>query len=158
MGRRHAGRKRSVPQSPPPQQPQKTQPSQQLAAVQLNTFSGPLPPPEALARYNDIEPGMADRIVRMAEHQAEHRQRMESAVITGNIRAEARGQHYGLAISLIVVLGSLWLISTGHGVLGLAGIVATLASLAAVFVWGRLRKEKDLARSRRGLTVPPEQE
>jgi uncharacterized membrane protein len=40
-----------------------------ILRIAATRFSGPLPPPEALAKYNDILPGAADRIITMAEHQ-----------------------------------------------------------------------------------------
>lgn len=47
-------------------------------------FSGPLPPPEVLAGYNDAFQGAAERIVTMAESQLKHRQEMERAVVESN--------------------------------------------------------------------------
>ncbi|MGH7200157.1 MAG: DUF2335 domain-containing protein [Planctomycetaceae bacterium] len=37
-------------------------------------FSGPLPHPAVLQQYEEIQPGFADRILRMAEQQGQHRQ------------------------------------------------------------------------------------
>jgi uncharacterized membrane protein len=51
------------------------------AAVEISRFSGPLPHPEDLAKYEQVLPGAADRIIRMAEQQAAHRQNLERAVI-----------------------------------------------------------------------------
>ena len=45
-----------------------------LAAVEISRFSGPLPHPEDLAKYEQVLPGAADRIISMAEQQAAHRQ------------------------------------------------------------------------------------
>jgi uncharacterized membrane protein len=53
-------------------------------------FSGPLPPPGMLARYNDALPDGADRIVKMAEDQSSHRRRMES-----------RGQIFAFVLALV---------------------------------------------------------
>ena len=43
----------------------------QITQIQHASFSGPIPPPNILAGYNAIEPGLADRIMKMAEHQSE---------------------------------------------------------------------------------------
>ncbi len=45
--------------------------------TEFTALSGPLPPPEMLAQYEEILPGAAERILSMAERQAEHRQKME---------------------------------------------------------------------------------
>jgi len=41
-------------------------------------FAGPLPHPSVLAGYDDVVPGSAERILRMAEKQLEHRIGTES--------------------------------------------------------------------------------
>ena len=45
--------------------------SQIVQTVALTT--GPLPPPEQLAQYEQIIPGAADRILRMTENNSDHR-------------------------------------------------------------------------------------
>jgi uncharacterized membrane protein len=42
---------------------------------------GPLPHPAVLKQYDDVVPGAAERIMRMAEQQAQHRQDLEAHVI-----------------------------------------------------------------------------
>jgi uncharacterized membrane protein len=51
---------------------------------QQYSFTGPLPPPEVLAKYNETVPGLAERIICMAEQQAKHRQQIETTVIKSN--------------------------------------------------------------------------
>ena len=70
---------------PAAESPGKSAPNQILSAT-AQTFSGPLPPPEILAKYNSVVPNAAERIITMAETQAAHRQRIESKVIESNIR------------------------------------------------------------------------
>lgn len=48
---------------------------------QTSTYSGPLPAPEDLKRYDEVVAGAAERILRMAEENAEHRRQMERRVI-----------------------------------------------------------------------------
>ena len=57
------------------------QPSSERRKVTLTatmTYSGPMPHPEMLAEYERITPGLADRIVALAERQANHRMMLES--------------------------------------------------------------------------------
>lgn len=44
-------------------------------------FSGPLPPPDMLLKYNDIVPDGAERIIVMAEKQQNHRIYLEKLVV-----------------------------------------------------------------------------
>jgi uncharacterized membrane protein len=63
----------------PPQQQNPNQPQAQFQIRAMGThFSGPLPPPEILAKYNDALPNGAERIVAMAEGQMKHRQALEN--------------------------------------------------------------------------------
>lgn len=39
-----------------------------LMVIRSEVFSGPIPPPEALARYEEIQSGAADRIIKMAKN------------------------------------------------------------------------------------------
>lgn len=49
-------------------------------------YSGPLPPPDALIRYNEAVPSAAERIIQMAEKEMEHRQEMERKMMKSRIR------------------------------------------------------------------------
>lgn len=48
-------------------------------------YHGPIPPPNLLKGYDDIHPGLADRIVRMAEAESIHRQAMEQKALEADI-------------------------------------------------------------------------
>ena len=44
-------------------------------------FSGPIPPPGFLEQYERINPGLASRMVAMAESEATHRRQMETKLV-----------------------------------------------------------------------------
>ena len=52
-------------------------------------FSGPLPHPAIMAKYEEILPGSADRMVSSEETQMQHRQSLEAAVVHANNRRES---------------------------------------------------------------------
>jgi uncharacterized membrane protein len=63
-----------------------------------------------LAEDEELLPGAADRLIRMAEQEADHRRKMEKALVEAEIadvRAEReerkRGQTYGLSIGLVAL-------------------------------------------------------
>src|SRR5208283_2804135 len=64
--------------------------------MRTSSRSGPLPDPKELAAYNGIIPNGADRIMKMAEAQSNHRIQIETCVVTSQQKLEARGQSYGL--------------------------------------------------------------
>lgn len=61
-------------------------------------FSGPIPHPDTIRKYEEILPGAADRIISMAERQALHRQEMERKMIT----AESRDGLLGVVFCIYV--------------------------------------------------------
>lgn len=116
---------------------------QRLEARQ-EMFQGPIPHPELLGAYDALVPGAADRLIRMAEEEAEHRRRLESEALQSDIadrneaRAEARrGQGFGFLLGMAAILGGTATAIMGApwpgGLLGAGG----LAALVAVFVIGR---------------------
>ena len=118
------------------------------------SFSGPLPHPNDLEKYENIVPGSAEKIIKLAENQSIHRQNLEKKVINSGIKNSNKGLNFGLIIGIsgfIVVAYCAYL-----KLQVLAGIIAAidLGSLVGVFVYGsiqrkneRLLKEKELKKN-----------
>ncbi|MGH9680862.1 MAG: DUF2335 domain-containing protein [Candidatus Acidiferrales bacterium] len=123
----------------------------QITAANMQ-FSGPLPHPDILVKYNDAKPGAADRIIAMAEKQAAHRQGIEKQVITANCQNAKRGPIYGFVICMTAIAGGVYLIQLGKGAEGLVAIISALASLAFVFVYGRTKQKQELNQKLEGLS------
>lgn len=64
---------------------------------QTEAFSGPIPPPEDLGKYNTIVPGAGDRILKMAEAEQANRHSQETTVL----RLNGRGQFFSFIIRLL---------------------------------------------------------
>lgn len=108
------------------------------------SYHSPLPPPEILAGYNAlVSPDAGDRILKMVERQEEHRQYIEKLVIDG----DSKRAYAGLWVGGIIVMGTIsltaYLASLGQAAPGIGVIIAELAGLAAVFVYGSKRREKE---------------
>lgn len=114
------------------------------------SWLAPLPPPKALKQYEQIQPGAADRIIRMAEKHVEmaetqgnHRIKLEGTIIEIEGRNTARGQHYGLIVAIVgfgvawyaLYCDHPWAASTICGV--------TLASIVGAFLYGKHQKKSD---------------
>lgn len=74
-----------------------------IIAQIASEFSGPLPPPKIMRGYEEILPGAADRIMKMAEQQSAHRQSMEKKMI----EAEARDSLLGVLFAFLLGFGCL---------------------------------------------------
>lgn len=131
---------------------QKAPDSQQTsrsALVQVEAhavFSGPLPPPELLERYNQVLPGAAERIIAMAEKQSSHRQNIEKEVISGNVFSQKMGLILGFALAMTAIAGGIWLASKGMATEGLAMILSALAAPAGVFVYAKHQQREELVK------------
>lgn len=139
MGKKRHPKNRLVRQPPagPPS------PRTRIVSSALETFSGPLPPPDALERYDQILPGSAERILAMAERQATHRHDLEKSALRNDAREARLGQILGFLIATIAIgAGStvaLYAPQTGGQIAG--GLIGAtgLATLVGVFVYGRKR-------------------
>ena len=128
----------------------------ELTLMSASFFSGPLPPPADLERYEKIYPGMTERLValhertfELARNQAEHRQKLEIEVIQGNLGSQSRGQWMAFIIVIASLLAGAFLIYSGKKAEGLWAMFAPLSGVLAVFVVTRSKHDKELERHRR---------
>ena len=118
----------------------------EVAAASIRHFSGPLPPPEVLAAYNQILPGAAERILKMAEEQERHRHQIEARVVRSNTFAQTAGVIFGFILALIAIAGGIWLAYFGKSGAGLTTIIAAVAGLVATFIYGKHEQRRELSR------------
>ncbi len=106
---------------------------------EVQAFSGPVPSPEVLDKYEKILPGAADRIITMAELEQSHRHECENKALRQNIENHkarnlevARGQRYGLVIGLTAIAAGAALAFNGHGLpggfIGTGGVIGLVAA------------------------------
>lgn len=144
MAARRSRARRPQAGSPGAQQTQLI--SSRTAAMEFR--SGPLPPATELARYDEILPGAAERIISMAERQAAHRQELERFAV----HAEDRRSWAGLVVGGVLALAFL----TGSVVLGLndqawlGGVLGgtTLISIVGTFVYGTRSRRSEREQKR----------
>ena len=97
---------------------------------QTELYSGPIPHPDILKGYEEIEAGNADRIIKLAEKEQEHRIKKEESLIKNNYKLTILGQ----ALSFVIVLAYLLIFgilsyfdkrteAIGMGLAGLATVI-----------------------------------
>jgi uncharacterized membrane protein len=118
-------------------------PNQIAFHQQQISFSGPLPPPNILARYNEVVPDAAERILRMAENQATHRQAIERKVVEGNVTAQALGVKLGAILAGLVIVGGSTVSIMGRDIRGFGGALLAGGFLVANSIYQRRRQEKE---------------
>ncbi len=116
----------------------------------MERFSGPMPPPEYLARYEQICPGSADRMLAMAEKEAGHRRTTETTIVSAQINhhhkqfSEARlGQICALIITLAALGAGVYTASQGHEVTGSILGVGGIGGIVLTFILGRTKQETE---------------
>lgn len=114
----------------------------QLAVAQVE-YQGPIPPAEQLRGYEDVCPGAADRIIRMAEEQAAHRQNIERQIVDGRKRDSFLGIMGAFLISVAVLIGGVFCISRGHDEAGTTMVISVIVGLCTVFIKGTSLKQDE---------------
>lgn len=98
----------------------------QAAVVKLSqevkeSFSGPLPHPDHLKNYEEIQPGLADRIVKMAEIQVQHNIDASKAQQKDDNGYRRRGMNFGMFALILMIALAAYCVFEGERVI--AGIV-----------------------------------
>ena len=116
-------------------------------------WEGPSPSPETLKQYNDVLPGSAERIARMAESQAERRIRIENdriqiekTVVIGDSRRGYLGIVSAFILSLLIISLGAYSVIWGDAWVGVAVIGINIAGLAGVFVYGTNSRRRERER------------
>lgn len=111
---------------------QQLQPREVINAIR-SEFRGPLPPPDILKQYDEVDRGLANRIVCMAEKEQEHRHGRENKCI----RADSRDSLLGIFSAWFICVSMIY--TGGRIVLGvphisglLSGSVISLAGFGGV--------------------------
>ncbi len=98
------------------------------------TYSGPLPPSEEMAQYENTLPGSADRIITMTENQSKHRIEMEKIDLPIQHEQFKRGQYFSLIIGLVGLSVTAVLALFGHDVVAAIIGAITIGTIITSFI------------------------
>jgi uncharacterized membrane protein len=106
-----------------------------LQTVALTT--GPIPPPEQLAAYDQIVPGAANRMLTMAETE----QRNRTAIVSAQIRQSDRAQWLAFALALCFLGACVCVTLAGWPWVG--GILggSTVVGVVTIFITGQAQQK-----------------
>ena len=116
--------------------------------IRAQHFQGPIPPPDTLAKYEEIIPGAAERILSMAEKQGNHRRNLETKVIAKDSGRASRGQIFAFIISMTIIIGGFVMIWQGKSLEGMSSIIGAITALVGVFIYGKVSKNRNLKNRR----------
>lgn len=104
-------------------------------------YSGPLPQPSDMAKYEEVVPGAAERILKMAEKEQDKRHEKEEKEMRLKAKLALRGQSIGFVLTLLFSAISILFAYMGH--LKLAAMFGTplIIGVCTIFVLRRTSKD-----------------
>jgi uncharacterized membrane protein len=121
--------------------PQTQTDSSEQVVISRQQFSGPIPPPDTLAQYDVIVPGLAERIMKMAENEAASRQRNDEKLVDNIVRSSFLGVFFAFASVVLLAALACFALINNYPVVA-SGTVVVIASVAGMFIFFRNRKNK----------------
>lgn len=114
----------------------------------IQQYQGPIPPPESLKKFDEIEPGLASRIVTMAEKNGDHLRDIQKQQVAHDrqkteqeVDIVKRGQLFAFILMVLFLILASVLIFTGKGIIGtIFGTVSIIAVILAFL--NPLKKKK----------------
>ena len=100
-------------------------------------ISGPLPTPDILLGYDEVLPGAAERIMRMAEKEQASAREVEGIAVRAATADNRRGQIFGFLVALAAFGTASFLGYLGHEIAAAIVGGGTVVALVTVFVTGR---------------------
>ncbi|MHB1095572.1 MAG: DUF2335 domain-containing protein [Gemmatimonadaceae bacterium] len=119
--------------------------SNESTTITAEFYAGMLPHPNHLERFEKLQPGATDRLIRMVEGQATHRQAMERKFLNFNGTAQVLGVVIAGLFLLSAVAGGVYLLHDGKTLQGFGAMLAGIVPVAVTFLKQRRdqQSEKD---------------
>ena len=117
-------------------------------AMRIEHYSGSIPHPSIVARWESVVPGSADRILSLSEEHQSHRMDMERTMFGEFIQREKLGMWFYFIIALVMMVGGIIVILAGYSTAGLVALAAPVATIAGTFIFSYRRSGKDQGASR----------
>jgi uncharacterized membrane protein len=111
-----------------------------------SVYSGPIPSPDMLDEYNRIMPNGADRIMKMAEAQSDHRMRLESQTVTSQNKQGERGQIFALVSVIVLILAGGMATWLGQKEIAITIFGTTVLGMGGVFAYGKYAMRRNLSK------------
>lgn len=116
-----------------PSKNNKPQSQQQITVSQSSFYAGKLPSPEMFIQYNLVEPGFANRILKMSEEEQVHNHKIENKQLSMSVFMALIGMLAGLS-AMGVLCYLLYLSIVRNNTEIALAIVAIMAGIVGIFV------------------------
>ncbi|HKJ61585.1 MAG TPA: DUF2335 domain-containing protein [Hyphomicrobiales bacterium] len=102
-------------------------------------WKGPLPPPQALAAFDDVVENGAERVFKQFENEGNHRRKMERLHLTAQVQDLRLGKMLAFVFVMSMIGTAIYAISSGYPTL--AGILG--GGVLTSVVWAFVRIASD---------------
>lgn len=130
---------------PNKQSKQQTQQQISIQHQKQEFYSGPIPKPEDLEKYESIQHGFANRLLVMAEKEQDERIALNNKIVDENAKinkanntTQRRGQLFAFSSVLLIVALCAYCIHLGSATDARYIAIGTLATVAGVFITGKV--------------------
>jgi uncharacterized membrane protein len=110
------------------------QKSSQITTAEM--YVGPIPPASEMQKYEEICPGLSNRIMAMAESQSSHRQQIELIVIKTSSRNSTLGVVFAFIIAIAFLLVGGFCIYLDKTLIGSLFGGVGLSAVVGAFIYG----------------------
>lgn len=139
-------RRRGLTPRPPTDKPVPPHTRAELISAKMSFFQGPIPDPQTLQEYQQVDPDFPKRILAilaMGEAQSAHRQQQERYYLKGSTIARFFGLVFAF-LSVLAICGvGAYAIKLGHAKEGCGVIAAVVVGLAGTFIWGHTKAQQE---------------
>lgn len=104
--------------------------------------SGPLPLPNILKGYEEALPGSADRILQIAEKNADSRREIDKNESGALIQQADKAQDYGALIAIAILCLAGYFAYLGKSIFSIVLVVAEIGSILSIFIAGRRKRSE----------------
>jgi uncharacterized membrane protein len=134
-------------------------PSVKLAVeLSLMMYRGPLPPPQILAEFEKVQPGLVSKMIGWTEEQGAHRKALENQKTTGDETRKNRGQWIAAGIAFfglsLATIQGIWGNSYVASIIAIVSIGGPLAALLLAIGMGYTPKKPELPKPQKETTPP----
>lgn len=97
----------------------------------VETYVGPIPPPQTLAQFKDVDPTFPERIFKMAEAHNEANIREQNRLSWAKVALPLMGQILTFLLGIAGIVGAVLLARYGKNGAALASVICGFSSMLA---------------------------
>lgn len=97
-------------------------------------YHGPIPHPNIIKQFEEILPGSADRIFKMAENEQNNRHELNDKIIKHKNFIESLGLIFGFVLAAMIIGGGIYLLLNDKSAKGFSLIIGGVFAIITPFI------------------------